>query len=261
RERHAKAVTAQTLQLEKLMLDLDTGLRGFVLTGKSDLLRPWTSAHAALPGRLKDFRRLASTTSDERRRAESLIAAIDQYVSGYAEPVVEIARTTPAASRTAIVRVEWAQELAGIRSRFGDFRSTENALSAARTSAAQRRSDEAIAAAVAGLIASGPLARRARQRFLGRPASRGGQLVDRRGACRRRLRGSGTDGAICGPEPETPPGRVAAGDTTCGTRRLESTRAGGREPAFERNQIFAPGRRRSRYRKARGQHRPRQHSG
>ncbi len=154
RERHAKAVTAQTLQLEKLMLDLDTGLRGFVLTGKSDLLGPWTTAHAALPGRLKAFRRLASTTSDERRRAEDLIAAIDQYVSGYAEPVVEIARTTPAASRTAIVRVEGAQELAGIRRRFGEFLSTENALSAARTSAAQRRSDEAIAAAVAGLIAS-----------------------------------------------------------------------------------------------------------
>jgi len=40
RERHAKAVTAQTLQLEKLMLDLDTGLRGFVLTGKRDLRFP-----------------------------------------------------------------------------------------------------------------------------------------------------------------------------------------------------------------------------
>ena len=52
RERHAKAVTAQTLQLEKLMLDLDTGLRGFVLTGKRDLLGPWTSAHAALPTEL-----------------------------------------------------------------------------------------------------------------------------------------------------------------------------------------------------------------
>ena len=44
RERHAKAVTAQTLQLEKLVLDLDTGLRGLVLTGKKDLLAPWTSA-------------------------------------------------------------------------------------------------------------------------------------------------------------------------------------------------------------------------
>src|SRR5213078_5414750 len=53
RERHAKAVSAETLQLEKLVLDLDTGLRGFVLSGKQDLLRPWTNAHAALPGKLR----------------------------------------------------------------------------------------------------------------------------------------------------------------------------------------------------------------
>src|SRR6266496_2553047 len=89
RERHTKAVTAETLQLEKLVLDLDTGLRGFVLTGKQDLLAPWTSARAALPDRMSAFRRLASTTPDERRRAEDLVNAIDQYVNDYAVPVVE----------------------------------------------------------------------------------------------------------------------------------------------------------------------------
>jgi signal transduction histidine kinase len=154
RERHAKAVSAETLQLEKLVLDLDTGLRGFVLTGKQNLLAPWTSARAALPDRLSTFRRLASTTPDERRRAEELVTAINQYVNDYAVPVVEIAQTTPAASRTRVVSQEGARELAGIRSRFADFLSTENAVSAARTSAAQDRSDAAIAAAVAGMIAS-----------------------------------------------------------------------------------------------------------
>jgi signal transduction histidine kinase len=154
RERHAKAVTAETLQLEKLVLDLDTGLRGFVLTGKQNLLAPWTSARAALPDGLSTFRRLASTTPDERRRAEELVTAINQYVNDYAEPVVELARTFPAASRTTVVSREGARELASIRSRFADFLSTENAVSAARTSAAQDRSDAAIAAAVAGMIAS-----------------------------------------------------------------------------------------------------------
>src|SRR4030095_4198510 len=60
RERHAKAVTAQTLQLEKLVLDLDTGLRGYVLTGKRDLLEPWTSAKRGPPAQQRDFLRLAS---------------------------------------------------------------------------------------------------------------------------------------------------------------------------------------------------------
>ena len=154
RERHAKAVTAQTLQLEKLVLDLDTGLRGFVLTGRNDLLRPWTSARDALPGRLRAFQQLASTSPAERRRAAGLIAAIGFYLYDYATPVVEIAQETPAASKTTTVRQEGARELAQIRQRFTDFLGTENALSAARTATAQRRSDEAIAAAVTGLIAS-----------------------------------------------------------------------------------------------------------
>ena len=112
RERHAKAVTAQTLQLEKLVLDLDTGLRGFVLTGKTDLLRPWTSASRALPSKRHAFLQLASTTPEERRRAEGLVSSINQYVSDYATPVVEIAQATPAASRTDIVRAEGARRLA-----------------------------------------------------------------------------------------------------------------------------------------------------
>ena len=154
RERHTKAVTAETLRLERLVLDLDTGLRGFVLTGKDDLLAPWTSARAALPKSLRDFQQLASTTAGERRRATTLVASIDQYVNDYAVPVVAIARENPAAARQTFVSQEGAQQLAAVRDRFADFLSTESAVAAARTSTAQRRSDEAIAAAVAGLIAS-----------------------------------------------------------------------------------------------------------
>ena len=152
--RSTKAVTAETLRLERLVLDLDTGLRGFVLTGKGDLLAPWTSARAALPKSLRDFQQLASTTAGERHRATTLVASIDQYVNDYAVPVVEIARENPAAARQTFVSDEGAQQLAAVRDRFADFLSTESAVAAARTSTAQRRSDEAIAAAVAGLIAS-----------------------------------------------------------------------------------------------------------
>lgn len=154
RERHAKAVAAQTLQLQKLVLDLDTGLRGFVLTGQKDLLAPWTSAKAALPAKLHAFQQLASTTTDERRRAETLVASINGYVYSYAGPVMGVARTDPAATRQAFVGPEDAFELGAVRGHFTSFLARENALSAARTSAAQRRSNEAIAAAVTGMIAS-----------------------------------------------------------------------------------------------------------
>jgi len=154
RERHAKALTSQTLQLEKLVLDLDTGLRGYVLTGKLDLLEPWTSARKALPAKLKDFQRLASASPAERQRARTLVDQIHQYVAYYAKPVVQITKTTPAASRTEIVRQEGARELADIRDGFASFLAKENALATARTSAAQRRSELAIITAVGGLVAS-----------------------------------------------------------------------------------------------------------
>lgn len=154
RERHAKAVTAETLQLERLVLDLDTGLRGFVLTGRKDLLAPWTSAQAALPDQKRAFLKLASTTADERRRARTLETSIDLYVTDYAVPVVDIARSSPAAARQSFVSQEGASRLKTVRDHFADFLSKESALAAARTSTAQRRSNEAIAAAVTGLIAS-----------------------------------------------------------------------------------------------------------
>jgi signal transduction histidine kinase len=154
RERHAKTVTGQTLQLEKLVLDLDTGLRGYVLTGKRDLLAPWTSARRALPAKLRAFQRLASTNPGERKRARTLVDEINQYVQGYAVPVVQIAAAEPAASRTEVVRIEGARELADIRHGFASFLARENAVAADRTAAAQHRSELAIIAAVSGLVAS-----------------------------------------------------------------------------------------------------------
>src|SRR5919201_7151177 len=89
RERHARAVTAATLQLEKLVLDLETGLRGFVVTGRTDALQPWRAARAELPAKLAAFRRAASTPV-QKHRAAALANLIDDYVNDYAIPVVKL---------------------------------------------------------------------------------------------------------------------------------------------------------------------------
>ena len=173
RERHTKAVTAETLRLERLVLDLDTGLRGFVLTGKDDLLAPWTSARAALPKSLRDFQQLASTTAGERRRAMTLVASIDQYVNDYAVPVVEIARESPAATRQTFVSQEGAQQLAAVRDHFADFLSTESAVAAARLIAS------ALLIIGFGLYLARSIARPAREVAEGAARLAGGDLTTR----------------------------------------------------------------------------------
>jgi signal transduction histidine kinase len=156
RERHATAVTAATLRLEKLVLDLQTGVRGYVLTGKANALEPYRTARAALPEKLAAFEKLPQT-APQRRRAENLAEQIQFYVNDYTQNVLLLARELPAASRSQAVTMEDETEISGIRAGFKRFLSEENVLAARRTSAAQRRSNEAIILAVFGLIASAAL--------------------------------------------------------------------------------------------------------
>ena len=60
REARSKEVTEVTLQLQKLVVDLETGLRGYTLTGNRRLLQPYTAAVAALPDRQWIFLERAS---------------------------------------------------------------------------------------------------------------------------------------------------------------------------------------------------------
>jgi signal transduction histidine kinase len=156
-ERHARAVTAATLQLEKLVLDLETGLRGFVLTGRTKALAPWLAARQALPRKLQEFEHLASATPEQARRARRLVGSVKAYLSDYSFEVVVLMRELPAATRTAAVRREGLLRMASIRHQFSDFLAAEDAVALKSTSAADQRSNDAIIVAVVGLIASAAL--------------------------------------------------------------------------------------------------------
>src|SRR4051812_521876 len=156
RERHAKAVTATTLQLEKLVLDLETGVRGYVLTGRKSTLEPYQAAIKVLPGQLASFKRLPQTPG-QRQMARDVATQIDQYLNDFAANVVALARVFPAAVRTQDVALEDDARIGDIRRGFEKFLRTENVLSAKQTTAAEHRSDQAIMLAVAGLILSAGL--------------------------------------------------------------------------------------------------------
>nr|MDQ4030059.1 CHASE3 domain-containing protein [Actinomycetota bacterium] len=76
RESRAKDVTAASLELEKLVVDLETGLRGLVITQDVRFLGPWESAREQLPNRLRSFERLAGSNAAQRRRARELVGLI-----------------------------------------------------------------------------------------------------------------------------------------------------------------------------------------
>src|SRR6478735_5908778 len=84
--RRANQVLEASGQLERVVVDVETGLRGYLLTGDPKILQPFDEGRAALPG---DEARVASQLSDpaQRRRFAALRHALDGYVYGYADPL------------------------------------------------------------------------------------------------------------------------------------------------------------------------------
>jgi signal transduction histidine kinase len=152
REAHSKDVTVATVVLEKLVLDLETGLRGFVLSSNERFLQPLNRARALLPGRLRELERLVSEDPAQTRRARALRSEIELYEREYVLPLVGIARDAPAAVRTAIAEGEGKLRTDTIRTRFAQLLSAENAVAAASAASAKTQSRRAIILAISTLV-------------------------------------------------------------------------------------------------------------
>ena len=134
RETHSRVVLAATLGLEKLVVDLETGQRGFVLTGDDRLLQPWTDAIDELAVKLPAFVKLSAENPEQHRRAQRLTTSIRDYIEEFSRPIVEIARYNPAAARDEVAELEGKGRTDEIRRRFDRFVAAEDTLRAASAS-------------------------------------------------------------------------------------------------------------------------------
>ena len=154
RETRARDVRAATLVLEKLVIDLENGARGYVISGNERFLEPFEEAKAQLPSRLATFERLATADPAQERRARQLARAIREYDQDYATNLVAIARTHPEAAQDVVAQEEGRIRTDEIVQLFTSFREAEDARVEATATSANERSDRAVALAMAGLIAS-----------------------------------------------------------------------------------------------------------
>jgi signal transduction histidine kinase len=156
-EARSKEVTNSALMLEKLVLDVDTGIRGYVITGGERKFlgeQPYRDAQEQLPQRLVDFEDLATREPRQRRNARGVVTAIQQYRGDYAQNVVHFPD---------IGAVRYAQEIEGkeliddIRRRFKHFLAAENVLAARRERSADAKSRHAIELGITGFAGTAAL--------------------------------------------------------------------------------------------------------
>jgi len=157
REARSKDVTVATLALEKLVLDLETGVRGFVISGNPRLLEPWRDARRSIPARVEILERLLRDHEEQRRRVRALAAAVRSYEEDYSAPLVRIARRSPAAARTPLASAEGQRRMDAIRQGFVRFLREENARAAASAASAREESSRALWLGIAALGLSGLL--------------------------------------------------------------------------------------------------------
>ncbi len=150
-EARSKEVTTSALSLEKLVLDVETGVRGYVLTGNPRFREPFDDAKKQLPNRLRTFEALASREPRQRKRAMALTQAIRLYITDYANLVVLLPSLKAAQLASDIEGKKATDE---IRSMFKRFLEAEDVLAGSREHSANAKSEHAIELGVAGLASS-----------------------------------------------------------------------------------------------------------
>ena len=125
--RHSQQVIAKAYEVETLVIDLETGLRGFFITKREEDLRPWRTAQRRYPAAITDLFALTRDNADQYRRAREIKQAIDTYIETFGVPLVGYVRRNPATARRIVTAGSGTLQVNGIRDRFTRFLRTETA--------------------------------------------------------------------------------------------------------------------------------------
>src|SRR5205085_3514933 len=152
--RHAQQVIAAANGLQTLVIDFETGLRGFVITDQERYLSPWVAARRSYPKESADLLRLTKDEPQQHAAALRIKQLIDSYLQDYSVPFVAFVRRNPSSARVVAISQTGSQRVDAIRSHFASFLSAEQALGAARDARARRTAHAAILAASIALAAA-----------------------------------------------------------------------------------------------------------
>ena len=155
RARHSEEVLAAANQLERVVIDLETGQRGFVITGDERFLEPWNDALRTFEPEARALERLAAARSaGQGKRAGQIARDGAGYIRDYSVPTVEAARRDPASARTVAVTNEGKRRVDALRADFDEFAAVERRLAATRQEGSKSAARRAVLAAGAGVAGS-----------------------------------------------------------------------------------------------------------
>jgi CHASE3 domain sensor protein len=142
-----------TINLESLVLDAETGLRGYVITGRRLFLDPERTAANQLPAAGAALERAAAADQGAfSAQAASLVDSAHSYMSTYVPAVIAEVTANPNAARSYPTTAEGKRLVDGIRAQTTGLERLISAQQDARQRAAHRSANSAVTVGVVVLV-------------------------------------------------------------------------------------------------------------
>jgi PAS domain S-box-containing protein len=139
--RHSADVLESAAGVEGSVIDLETGLRGYIISGQTRFLEPYTRARSTQPARMKKLEELVQDNPPQAALARQLDTQLNSYVSEYAVPLIA---AVGAKRRIGLRRLSEGKERTdAIRSTLARFTGVEDGLQAKRRAAAASATHQA----------------------------------------------------------------------------------------------------------------------
>jgi CHASE3 domain sensor protein len=142
----------RVVELDRLVVDAETGLRGNVITGRAVFLQPLAQAQAQLSGATRELQGSATQTGVDRPQVRELLAAVHAYMSNYVPGVLALVKQNPTAARSFSVTLEGKREVDAIRKQAGALEQQLSRSGVARQSDARSTASTSVAESIAVLV-------------------------------------------------------------------------------------------------------------
>ncbi len=126
--RRSSDLLTQAAQIQGSVLDMETGLRGYLLSDNRVFLQPYNEAKATLPHQLSELSALADGPLEAQQVAQ-IHGAVDSYITDFAEPLVTDGSRLRTAQEIAQA-LEGRARVNGIRHRFTALENIDTTLRA-----------------------------------------------------------------------------------------------------------------------------------
>jgi signal transduction histidine kinase len=151
--RRAERVLVATNHVERLVVDLETGQRGFVLTGQERFLQPWKAALVALPDASTALERLVAG-SPQQTLAQAVTWDLTSYIRDFSLPLVNAARRQEPSAASTAATAQGKARIDALRAEFDRLLASGQRAADESNAGSERSVRRAFVAAVAGLAGS-----------------------------------------------------------------------------------------------------------